>query len=112
MIDEKRLIKDLEGFSKDEGSLAIYGTKLKSIIYDCIIEVEKQPKISEWIPCDEKYPEWGTESYLVCLKNGGIFLAIYLSSGEFKEISSMGIREFCENNPVIAWQPLPEPYKS
>lgn len=64
-----------------------------------------------WIPCSERLPEWGTTSYLVCLKNGGIFLALYLSSGQFKEISSMGIREFCEDNPVVAWQPLPAPYQ-
>ena len=71
----------------------------------------EENKTGGWIPCSEKYPEWGTKSYLVCLKNGGIFLALYLSSGEFKEISSMGTREFCENNPVIAWMPLPEPFE-
>lgn len=55
--------------------------------------------------------EWGTTTYLVCLKNGGICLALYLSSNEFKEISSMGIKEFYEDNPVVAWHPLPEPYR-
>lgn len=65
-----------------------------------------------WILCEDRLPEWGTTSYLVCLENGGIFMALFLNNGKFSEISSMGTRDFCENNPVVAWQPLPKPYKS
>lgn len=64
-----------------------------------------------WIACEDRLPERraGT-TYLVCLKNGGISHAICLPSNKFMEISTMGAREFCSDNPVVAWQLLPEPY--
>lgn len=123
MIDEKKLIEELYALADKESrkcdeaaeanltDILIKYNHGESCYYNAVETVNSQPKIGGWIPCSEKYPEWGTTSYLVCLKNGGVFLALYLSSGEFKEISSMGTREFCENNPVVAWMPLPDPYE-
>lgn len=65
---------------------------------------------SGWIACEDRFPEDEATTYLVCLKNGGIFLAVYIID-KFVMISPTGTRKFYENNPVIAWQPLPEPYK-
>lgn len=65
-----------------------------------------------WIPVTERLPDPGTQSMLVCLRNGGIFMGISSFLGEFKEISSMGIRSFCMDNQVVAWMQLPEPYQS
>lgn len=73
--------------------------------------LEKQIK-DRWIPVTEKLPEVITGFFIVCLKNGAVLTANYNSfSKSFKEISSMGITSFYEDNPVIAWRNLPEPYK-
>ena len=66
---------------------------------------------SRWVPVTEQLPEVDLERILVCLQNGGVFMGFFNGS-EFLEMSSMGIRAFPENNPVVAWQPKPEPYQS
>lgn len=71
----------------------------------------EQSKIGEWILCSERMPEWENKSYLVCLKNGGVFMAFCSHDGEFKEISTIGIRDFHKDNPVIAWMDLPDAYR-
>jgi hypothetical protein len=74
--------------------------------------LNKQQEPDKWIPCSERLPDekiYG--KYLVCLKNGVVVNATYFCHGEFKEISTYGVRNFYETNPVIAWQPLPQPYK-
>ena len=54
MIDEKKLVEDLKDWKNDEASKAIYGEEvLRLILDDCIIEVNNQPKIGEWIPCSD-----------------------------------------------------------
>lgn len=78
---------------------------------EIIESLRKSQTENGWISCSERTPEWGTTPYLVCLKNGGVFMAIFLNDGKFEEISSLGIREFAKDNPVIAWQPLPAPYE-
>lgn len=66
---------------------------------------------SGWIPCSERLPKpFPSGAVLVCLKNGCICMAMSFSSGEFKEISTLGVREFCKDNPVVAWQELPKSY--
>lgn len=103
MIDEKKFMEFMTAL-EDAGAEHVSFDDLRKF-------VDEFPKIGGWIPCSKNIPEWGTKQYLVCLKNGGIFMAIYSYSGEFKEICSLGIRDFAEENPVIAWKPLPEPYE-
>ncbi len=98
MIDEKKLIEDLKG---------------TSLLNDILIKiVESQPKIGEWIPCSERLPESG-QRYLV----SGIWKdkdyevrrtydAAYGSDGVWHTHNYEPV-----NYEVIAWQPLPEPYK-
>lgn len=113
MIDEKRLIKDLESFTKDEGSLAIYGTKLKSIIYDCIIEVEKQPKIGEWVPYSEQLPEAGKRYLVTAVWKDGDFETTAVYDAVYGSDGIWHVKDYAPAPyEVIAWQPLPEPYKS
>lgn len=56
--------------------------------------VEEQPTMdsdSGWIACEDRLPVDETITYLVCLKNGGIFLAVYIID-EFVMISPAGTR--------------------
>ena len=79
---------------------------------DRITALQKIPAVElpTWIPCSERLPE--EFSYiLVCTDENEIFLATYLGtlndgSHCFDDDDGM----MCEGD-VIAWQPLPEPYK-
>lgn len=57
MIDEKRLLEELEFQIKnceDFGHSDIY---INVDIAKEIYELLKQPKVGEWIPCNERLPE-------------------------------------------------------
>ena len=65
--------------------------------------LKEKLKGHEWIPCSERLPEhydWylvsNKETSWVALWNDGVFLSV---SGYF------------EFNDIIAWKPLPEPYR-
>lgn len=111
MIDEKKLI---ESFRES------LNTGRESFPIDLIVEcIEEQPKVGEWIPCSERLPN--KEEYL---KDDGRFMLddgnrryqglfdIYDGKFKFaKHISGLQYELF-EDECVIAWQPLPEPYRA
>lgn len=62
----------------------------------------------EWIPADERDPE-PFQSVICTLQNGHVMeLAFAPQTGYFTAISSVDVPA---TNPVIAWKPLPAPYK-
>lgn len=114
MIDEKKLIerfKQLKGID----SLA------NMFISDVIREIKKQPKVGEWIPCSERLPEL----HRVDMESEGEYYmisdSVIITDGEMVSISEYEIddedcrgwiaHDFEEIEDVIAWMPLPEPYK-
>ena len=107
MIDEKKLIEDVKKFM--EGSLAqlslftLSRRKVEQFIEtkeDLISIIEQQPK-TDWIPCEVDMPkELGR--YIVTLKDGRSLEAIY---------DNVSKRFIMYEHEVIAWQPLPQPYK-
>lgn len=66
-----------------------------------------KPTLQRWISCDEKIPD-APFRVLVQLTNSWMVTAYYEES-EWRFVSN----EFCgiENEEVVAWMPLPEPYK-
>ena len=106
MIDEKKLIKFIR--SNDFKRRTIQS---KDSLQDILIQfVEEQPKVGEWIPVSERLPEDG-ESYLVTnAESFGQFHAYKgWYDGEHKIWHMDG--NFERKMNVIAWQPLPEPYR-
>lgn len=62
----------------------------------------------QWIPVDERDPV-PLQSILVTLKNGHVTEVTWAPHiGYFQASSSENVPE---NNPVIAWMPMPLPYK-
>lgn len=62
-----------------------------------------------WKSVDDELPEPGATDLLVMLKNGAVFSARYsMGKEEFQESSSMGVRDFHEDNPVVKWMHMPE----
>lgn len=56
-----------------------------------------------WIPCSERLPET-YDNLIICQRDGYVNVGWY-SLNEFKDLNSVPYKD------VIAWQPLPEPYK-
>lgn len=58
MIDEKKLIKELEEYR----SKCAYDDEYCDGITHAINEIKAQPKVGEWIPCSERLPK--TDEYI------------------------------------------------
>ncbi len=98
MIDEKKLIKDLQTYF-----LCNYIHK-----NDLAEVIAKQPKVGEWIPCSERLPEepvFDEKGYLVQQDNVVEPYSAYWDGQKWTD--SCG--DDCGN--IIAWQPLPQPYR-
>ena len=68
-----------------------------------IVKQEAEKYNNGWIPCSEQLPE-NSNNILICLSDGYVNVGYY-SSKEFRDMNSYLYKD------VIAWQPLPEPYK-
>ena len=71
--------------------------------YEIIGKYEERPQ-GEWIPVSERLPEQANQSYLVTVDYGD---GVVCSCQRFFFNEDIGWNDDC----VIAWQPLPEPYK-
>lgn len=75
-----------------------------SELYDMISML---PSAEWWIPVTERLPKIGDRALVTIPSIGETFVTIGTYAGEYRwHISDYG---FCEK--VIAWQPLPSPYK-
>lgn len=71
------------------------------------IEALNEEKTGKWIPCSERLPNYG-HNMLMCRKDGTVGEGCYHSIiGEWSQFrwNVNGVKD------VIAWMPLPEPYK-
>lgn len=95
------LIEENIRSSGEENSLMCHDRNFGVIqAIECIKKMEKQPK-TDWIPCEVDMPkELGR--YIVTLKDGRSLEAIY---------DNISKRFIMYEHEVIAWQPLPKPYK-
>lgn len=94
MIDEKKLIEDMKTWGGDVESL--------------VEHIEKMPKVGEWIPCSERLPEDETTK-IVTLSNGNVEGAFWNERNWWCMGDSINLETRTED--VIAWMPLPTPYK-
>ena len=75
-------------------------------------------KKQSWIPCSERLPEceWGaeTEALFYQTKAGYVRTGYFGRGGLLRDAYFRGyadITEGCDASDVVAWMPLPEPYK-
>lgn len=133
MIDENKLLKEIKNQIKnhrnfwlskaskyaeteDEMNIDICDGKLVEL--EIVMKmIQEQPKADEWIPCSERLPE-EDGIYIV---DDRVFNSPWIHTAGFM-VSS---KAWCENHGVyyddkygryedgrvIAWQPLPEPWK-
>lgn len=109
MIDEKKLIEELKF---QINNCETYG---HSDIYIDLemakkwVETIEKKKVGEWIPVEERLPEI-QQDVLVTIKRRNISycdLAFLDDNGRWLMSRRIG---YIEGN-VLAWQPLPEPYR-
>lgn len=77
-------------------------------------EIEDLPSAQpeqRWIPCSEKLPEKDGE-YIICTERGHMHILDYAEGWNcFRNCDGLVMRDN-EIHCVIAWYPLPEPYKA
>ena len=86
----------------DNINMDIYTNEVREII-DELPSVT--PKKNGWIPCSERLPEYGEVVMCSCTNNG-----ITISCITYKGVKPSKSARFGQHS-VIAWMPLPEPYK-
>lgn len=109
MIDEKKLIEEIRLYvinvlrqdTSNEEKLSN-----EDVLGDVIIKIRNQAKIKGWIPCSERLPDKTGRYYIVSVKSIASDMeytrpALYDNDGFSTKIDEW----------VVAWQPLPEPYK-
>ena len=128
MIDEKKLIEEI-----GEYTISVYGCDINDIIAfqtnnesksayivqgicEAIDFIEEQPKVGEWIPCSDRLPEVedlheisieDSTCYLIQRRCGVMDVAHYI-----KVYGESYFEAHCiKFNDVIAWMPLPKPYR-
>lgn len=121
LIDADVLLEKLKGYLlKNEYTES--DEVRNAFVMNCIEEVELATTVDEWIPCSERLPEENGH-YLVtyhCKSYGNylpLFDDIYVRKMRFQNGKWMFPRNIDkeaqadEYQEVIAWQPLPQPYK-
>ncbi len=108
MIDEKKLI---DCFRKLRGIDSLANMFINNVIK----EIEKQPKIGEWIPCSQRLPEIPngqrfSQEVLVAFKNYNGQILTDISHYSNDDNCWLCDSSVC-NIKTMAWMPLPEPYK-
>lgn len=111
MIDEKKLIEYLQ--SMPDGCNLFRWRSPKKIKEGLTRIIDRQLKIDEWIPCSERLPEVAGYEVLATVENP------YGQRRIARVFTGYGSKPFWNCNDgfdlsvwkVMAWMPMPEPYK-
>ena len=90
---------DCEAYNKEKH----HCPKFCKVIKETVKEIEENH--NDWIPCSERLPKYGEVVMCYCTNSG-----ITISCITHKGVKPSKSVRFGQHS-VIAWQPLPEPYK-
>ena len=101
-------------FLKSHSGLPKFLKEIK-IIHQNILNAQEKaindlPSAQQWIPCSERLPE-KEKPVLICLDDGTITDGIFYGIGEIIEWDGAMDERCFDVDEVVAWMPLPEPYK-
>lgn len=119
LIDANALDEEVRNFF-----LAITGEpKQATVVRECKESfrrmIDEQPavyEVNDWIPVEERLPEEGEKIFydmqLVTLEDGEVCLGVYRNQeNEWWTRRQQGEEWYTNKHDVVAWQPLPKPYK-
>lgn len=113
MIDEIRLVESTIWYTEQSEKEEVYCEGWNDCNRDWMERIETVPKFGEWIPCSERLPDHGRK-VLVWYKGERFYdlteFSEYAIARHRKESGDWS-GEFIDVLDVIAWMPLPEPYK-
>ena len=112
MIDEKKLIEDIEEYQEWIFNETIDWFKYEGVFASIYEIIKAQPKldvpdikVGKWIPVTERLPEENGSYIVTSMDYVDTFEAVF-DAGEWFSI------DYCDDiKNVIAWMPLPEAYK-
>lgn len=86
----------------------LYAKVIQDMIEQLLADLEQDEKANGWIPVSERLPE-ASGTYQVTCMDGRIYHSTYAKfQSKLKRWDLTGARSYWK---VIAWLPLPEPYK-
>lgn len=113
-----KLLKGMQGPLQDYADMVGAPESAKGIRYvypdpedyaiEAAISALEEQEQHRWIPVEERLPE-ARKDVLVCVKTGWILVAWYGSGEKRWHISPSDVGTLHEN--IVAWMPLPEPYR-
>lgn len=106
MIDEKKLIDKFKDWIRTD-YFEDWSAR-NFILNDIIAEINKMPKVGEWISVSERLPDVDIEVLVSC--KARITKYSYIDI-DYRSKKNGKWAYFGEGEDVIAWQPLPEPYR-
>ncbi len=108
MIDEKKLVERLENIQKNDCKSLVERTWFDGIL----AIVESQPKVGEWIPVEERMPNYLQKVLVTYI--GYFDEKRHCDDVAYREISGQWMWALDDTRvgvEIIAWMPLPEPYQ-
>lgn len=97
--------------------LDIQEIRAKAIVNELAEEFGKDTNVTtkdDWIPCSERLPKIESntsDTVLVCTIDGFQHMAFWCDDGKWRYCESGMIKNPMEWTVIIAWMPLPAPYK-
>lgn len=83
-------------------------------VFGLIEKIEQQPQADKWIPCSERLPS-ESNYYMACIYDEDVddfdFRKTWFAHVDDYDMEESEWRELYGFEEVIAWKPLPTPYK-
>lgn len=116
----EKILEEIEEATRQEdapiycGNMEVDGYVRMSVVEEI---VRKHMENDGWIPVEKGLPEENDGDYydtvIVTLSNGRVAPAVYRNyNDEWWVENEDGKKAYTHSNEVIAWQPLPEPYRT
>ena len=99
-------LSELNNLLKADDIPFYYKPSIKAVMDTIALSNSEKP--NKWIPVSERLPEKGKQ-VLCCNKHGSVFTSAITYIEKYKD----GNRYVCfgQHHDVVAWMPLPIPYK-
>lgn len=106
LIDRQAAIDAFDGTKVDEEYCNEYDNGYNDGIDFAVSRLSVLPSAQQWTPCSERLPRQGEEVICQCRANMIMVLKLDADGDWYQDASHFYMGGF-----VIAWMPLPEPYK-